>query len=114
MRRVYMGGRVASTPEDEGAAMLRAHAGDAVEALGIHARSVLHHATSCIPDAMSPSQCSIAGTVVALSVAPLSAMWVEPCSSTSAPRRVSSFMTRAMILCSTVCSASSVGAGTSV
>jgi len=45
--------------------------------------------------------------------ASLSAMVVEPCSSTKAPRRVSSFIIRVMILCSTACSASSVGAGAS-
>lgn len=37
----------------------------------------------------------------------------RPCSSTIAPRRVSSFNVRVMILCSTVCSASSLGAATS-
>ena len=40
-------------------------------------------------------------------------MWVWPCSSTSTPLRVSYFISRVMILCNTVCSASSVGAGTS-
>ena len=43
----------------------------------------------------------------------LSAMVVWPCSSTSTPLRVSSFINRVMILSNTVCSASSLGAGTS-
>ena len=37
----------------------------------------------------------------------------DPSSSTSTSRRVSSFINRVMILCSTACSASSLGAGTS-
>jgi hypothetical protein len=40
-------------------------------------------------------------------------MVVATCSSTKVPRRVSSFIIRVLILCSTACSASSVDAGTS-
>ena len=43
----------------------------------------------------------------------LSATYVRPSSSTNTPRRVSSFISRVMMLCNTDCSASSVGVGAS-
>ena len=41
-------------------------------------------------------------------------MQVEPSSPTNTPLRVSSFISRVMIVCSTVCSTSSVDASTSM
>ena len=57
--------------------------------------------------------CSGLSTRASSESPPLSAMVVDPSSSTSTPRRVSSFIVRVMILCNTVCSAASAGAGTS-